>query len=146
MMSAFHYEPFKPLWFSLNVVFLPAIVLATMVHEECCHFWLDDAGLVVRPNLAFHPKICLNPKPVNINPFHPHQEARLSGQSLLCAHRTTEQLLVHYKPYGLSGQSRDFVLSLDFGCNPTGVHAPDSLNVGWAQCSITQSDDLLFQS
>lgn len=85
---------------------------ALSVHEECCRFLPGDAGVVLRPNPAFHPKIWSEPnsnQSLELCPFHPPQDgsAGSGGGSLLCpvralsvyiqrtrANRTTDQLSV----------------------------------------------------
>ena len=129
VLSALRHEPFEPLetvglqWLSLKTAFLLAIVTAKRigelhalsVHEECCCFLPDDAGVVLRPNPAFHPKVwsgSLASQSFELHPFNPLQggETGLSGQSLLCPvralktyiwrtedHRLTDQLFVCYR-------------------------------------------------
>ncbi len=130
VQSALQHEPFEPLEtnglkrLSLKSAFLLTIVSAKRmgelhtlwVHAECCRFLPCDAGVVLRPNPAFHPKVLSESdvsQTIKLHPFHPPQdsETELSGQSLLCpiralmvylhrthAHRTTDQLFVCYKP------------------------------------------------
>ena len=80
--------PFEPLdrvnlkWLSLKTAFLLAIVSAKRmgelhalsVHEECCRFLPGDAGVVLRPNPAFHPKVWSNSRAnqfIELHPLHP---------------------------------------------------------------------------
>ncbi|KAK0134724.1 hypothetical protein N1851_029612 [Merluccius polli] len=129
VLSALRHKPFEPLetvglqWLSLKTAFLLAIVTAKRigelhalsVHEECCRFLPDDAGVVLRPNPAFHPKVWSDSRAsqsFELHPFNPPQggETGLSGQSLLCPvralktyirrtedHRSTDQLFVCYR-------------------------------------------------
>ncbi len=133
VLSALRHGPFEPLqtvelkWLSLKTAFLLAIVSAKRVgelhalsvHEECCRFLPGDAGVVLRPNPAFHPKVWSEPhsnQPLKLRPFHPPQDggAGSSGGSLLCpvraltlyiqrtrANRTTDQLFVCYRANSL---------------------------------------------
>ena len=71
VLSALRHEPIEPLetvglqWLSLKTAFLLAIVTAKRigelhalsVHEQCCRFLPDDAGVVLWLNPAFHPKV-----------------------------------------------------------------------------------------
>ena len=130
MLAALQEGPFEPLetvnlkWLSLKTAFLLAIVSAKRmgelhalsVHEECCRFLPGDAGVVLRPNPAFHPKVWSDSpasQSIELHPLHPPKvrEAGQSDQSLLCpvraltvyirrrrAHRATDQLFVCYRP------------------------------------------------
>ncbi|KAK0148967.1 Intraflagellar transport protein 74 [Merluccius polli] len=81
-------ETFEPLetvglqWLSLKTAFMLAIVTAKRigelhalsVHEECCRFLPDDAGVVLRPNPAFHPKVWSDSsQSFELHPFNPPQ-------------------------------------------------------------------------
>ena len=113
---------------------------ALSVHEECCRFLPDNAGVVLRPNPAFHPKVWSDSRAsqsFELHPFNPPQggETRLSGQSLLCPvralktyiwrtedQRSTDQLSVCYRRNCL-GQPVSKAFPLGGGHDPGGIRA-----------------------
>lgn len=129
VLTALRHDPFEPLetvglqWLSFKTAFLLAIVSAKRigelhalsVHEGCCRSLPDNAGVELRPNPAFHPKVweSRTSQSFVLRPFNPPQrgDVVVGGQSLLCpvralrayirrtqAERTTDQLFVCYRP------------------------------------------------
>ncbi len=148
VLSALQQEPFEPLetvgpkWLSLKLAFLLAIVSAKRMgdlhalslHEECCCLLLGDAGVVLCPNPAFHPKVLFEShtsQSIELHPFHPPKDGDtelwivtvvpcqgLDGvpPSDTCPQDNRPALCL---PWETSHQ--DQALSLGCGCNPAGV-------------------------
>lgn len=89
--------PFEPLggadlrWLSVKTAFLLAItsarrvseLQALSVHGDCCRFFQDGSGVVLRPNPAFLPKI--------LTEFHLSQSVELRSLSSPSSGEGTEQ-------------------------------------------------------
>ena len=88
VLAALQLEPFEPLasvdlkWLSLKVAFLIAVasarrvgeIQALSIHESCCRFLPESAGVLLRPNPAFLPKV--------LSDFHLHQPVVMKSLSL----------------------------------------------------------------
>ena len=128
VLQALTRSPFEPLadvdikWLSLKVAFLLAVTSAKRigglhalsVHADCFYVKPDGAGIVLRPNPAFVPKI-LSAQNLNqviaLDPFHPPPFGSEEDETLNClcpvrallcyvnrtqSFRVTDQLFVGY--------------------------------------------------
>ena len=175
MLGALQHAPFEPIeavelkWLSLKTALLLAVcsakrigeLHALSVHQECCKLLPGNAGVILRPNPAFLPKVLsdanLN-QTIELSPWPPSQEDEGTGHqaSAICPVRA---LLGYIKCPGLScalgaqdrpavcmlqggalGRTAVKVKTVQMGCrgHPTGLHRNRRANSTRAPCSLSK--------